>query len=453
PQDGIYKIKRVVPGCGITIESKEIIVQDSYGIELHKESIDGLGNHCEPFPYFRIATNITGEGLLYRWFLNDQLIPDSTETHLMAVASGDYHASIINLNTGKVYASSKYRLDRKDYLQALPLSKVENGCGSAAVIKIDDAFANKYLIEDITWKLNGQELPAEKNLFIRAVASGDYTSSVRYTSYYSDKASCKYNSFTHFEKKPDFNVNIGYGYAGSGCKVDSFKVFVEANQGYTYEWTRNDTTLTNKRSNEIFIKDKSIYRAYVNRGDGCIKETDEISLEGCASGAFNQFVLLNPPVISAERTTVLANEKSYIKAEGCTDVNYQWLKDEIPLTGATQASLELRQTGTYSLQIEKFGCKAVSNAIDIIVESILSEEGTAEIRIKAFPNPTYEKLQIELPATGNASLTLLSSRGEVLRKDSFTNTTIVDLKGVPEGVYLLTIEAGRQRFVKKIVRR
>ncbi|WP_165372231.1 SBBP repeat-containing protein [Emticicia agri] len=455
PPDGRYKIKRPIPGCGVTVESKEIIVEDGYGIELHKESIDGLGNHCEPFPYFRIATNITGEGLLYRWFLNDQLIPDSTETHLMAVASGDYHASIINLSTGKVYASGKYRLDRKDYLQALPLSKVDNGCGTAAVIKIDDAFAAKYLIEDITWKLNGQELPNEKSLFIRATVSGDYTSSVRYTSFYSDKASCKYNSFTHFEKKPDFNVNIGYGYAGSGCKVDSFKVFLEANKEYTYEWTRNDTLLSNRTSNELFIKDKNIYRAYVNRGDGCIKETDEISLTGCASDAFNQFVMLNPPLISAEKTTVLAHEKSFIKAEGCTDVNFQWLKDEMPLIGANQSALELRQTGTYSLQIEKFGCKSVSNTIDIVVESILSEEGTADIQIKAFPNPTNEILQIVLPDwhEGKASLTLLNSKGEVLRKDSFTDTTTLDLKGTPEGVYLLTIDTLKQRFVKKIIKK
>lgn len=454
PQDGVYKIKRTVPGCGVTVDSKEIIIQDGYGIELHKESIDGLGNHCEPFPYFRIATNITGSGLLYRWFLNDQLIADSTETHLMAVASGDYHASIINLNTGKVYASGKYRLDRKDYLQALPLSKVENGCGTAAVIKIDDAFAAKYLIEDITWKLNGVELPNEKSKFIRAVASGDYTSSVRYTSFYSDKALCKYNSFTHFEKKPDFNVNIGYGYAGSGCKVDSFKVFVDANQKYSYQWTRNDTLISKKTANELFVRDKAVYRAYVNRGDGCIIETNDISLTGCASDAFNQFVLLNPPVISAERTTVLANDKSFIKAEGCTDVNFQWLKNEIPVSGGNLASLELRQTGTYALQIEKFGCKAVSNAIDIIVESILSEEGTAEIQIKAFPNPTYETLQIALPAGGysKASLSLLNSKGEIIKKDSFTDNTTLDLKGIPEGVYLLTIDADRQRFVKKIVK-
>ncbi|MBA4851481.1 T9SS type A sorting domain-containing protein [Emticicia sp. BO119] len=455
PPDGVYKIKRTVPGCSVTVESKEIIIQDGYGIELHKETIDGLGNHCEPFPYFRISTNITGEGLLYRWFLNDQLIPDSTETHLMAVASGDYHASIINLNTGKVYASRKYRLDRKDYLQALPLSKVDNGCGTAAVIKIDDAFATKYLIEDITWKLNGQELPNEKNLFIRATASGDYTSSVRYTTFYSEKTSCNYNSFTHFEKKPDFNVNIGYGYAGSGCKVDSFKVFVEANQAYKYQWARNDTLLNNQTSNELFVKDKSIYRAYVDRGDGCIKETDEISLSGCASDAFAQFVMLNPPVISAEKKTILANEKSFIKAEGCTDVNFQWLKDEIPLTGANEPALELRQTGSYALQIEKFGCKNVSNTIDIIVESILSEEGTAEIEIRAFPNPATETLQIVIPvaSVGNSSITLQNSKGETLRKASFTQTTTINLKDLSEGVYLLTIETDKQRFVKKIVKK
>lgn len=455
PQDGIYKVKRQVPGCGVSVESKEIIIQDGYCIELHKESIDGLGNHCEPFPYFRVATNISGSGLRYQWFINNQLIRDSVENHLMAISSGDYHVSIIMPGTGKTYVSGKYRLDRKDYLQALPLSKIENGCGSAAVIKIDDAFASKYLIEDIVWKLNGTELIDEKKLFIRATASGEYTSSVRYNFFYSDKASCKYNSFAHFEKKPDFNVNIGYSYAGSGCKVDSFKIFVEANPAYKYEWTRNDTLISNNTSNELFIKDKGIYRASVNRGDGCIKESEEISLTGCTSDAFNEFLLLNPPQISAEKLTVLADEKSFIKVEGCSDVNFQWLKDAVPITGANQPSFELKQTGTYTLEIEKYGCKTVSKPIDIIVESILSGENAEDIQINVFPNPSSETLQILLPAgsESRASIKLLNNKGETIITDSFTNTTTVDLKGIPEGSYLLTITTQKQRFVKKIIKK
>lgn len=454
PSDGIYKVKRPVPGCGLSIESKEIIVKDGYGIELHRESIDGLGNHCEPFPYFRIATNITETGLQYQWFLDNQLIRDSTKNHLMAISSGDYHVSIVIPYTGKTYVSAKYRLDRRDYLQALSLSKVENGCGSAAVIKIDDAFANKYLIEDITWKLNGKELADEKNLFIRAVASGEYTSSVSYNSYYSDKASCEYNSFTHFEKKPDFNVNIGYSYAGSGCKVDSFKVFVEAKPTYKYEWFRNDTIISQHKSNELFVKDKGVYRAVVNRGEGCLKESDEISLTGCTSEAFNEFLLLNPPLISAEKVTVLADEKSFIKVEGCTDVNFQWLKDAAPLAGANQGTLELKQTGTYTLQIEKFGCKVISNSIAIVVENILSQEEAKEIQIKAYPNPVTETLQVTMPATAGAAatLTLLNSRGQTVRSDSFKNTTAINLQGLPAGTYLLVIDAQKKRFVKKIMK-
>ncbi len=455
PQDGIYKIKRPVPGCGVSVESKEIIVQDGYSIELHRESIDGLGNHCEPFPYFRISTNITGEGLQYQWFLNNQLIQDSTQNHLMAIASGDYHVSIVIPHAGKTYVSGKYRLDRMDYLQALPLSKVENGCGSAAVIKIDDAFASKYLIEDIVWKVNGKEIANEKNLFIRATASGEYTSSVKYNFLYSDKASCKYNSFAHFDKKPDFNVNIGYAYAGSGCKVDSFKVFVDANPAYRYEWTRNDTLIRNRNANELFIKDKGAYRASVNRGDGCINESDEISLIGCTADGFNEFLLLNPPLISAEKTTVLANEKSFIKVEGCSGVNFQWMKDAEPIAGANQASLELQQTGIYTLQIEKFGCKTVSNPIEIIVENILSGEEAGDIQVKAFPNPASETLQIVLPAMGEskATIKLFNTRGEIIMSDSFTNSTMIDLKGIPDGVYLLSFDLNNKQFVKKIIKK
>lgn len=450
-QEGVYKVKERLGN--IVKESNEITVRNAVAVGITQLIYNQDGDPCKPGPLLK-CTLEPNKPVLYQWFLNGVLVNDSTRNHFSPVTTGEYQVSVYFPNENQVYISGKYKLTPQDFPKSLPIEKTEDVCNGKALLKVSDAFMQKYEFQSIVWRLDGTDIPEATEPYYVATKGGYYTFSVKYL--LEDKTTvCNYNSFIEYNKKPEVNLNLGYAYAGSGCVVDSFKIFVGYNAKYTYTWMRNDTILKNANTNELFIKDKGKYKGYIVRDDGCIKITDEVSLKGCTPENSNKFLLLNPPAITADKSIVYVNEKSLIKSTGCTDVNFQWLKDTMPIAGATQANLEVSQSGGYSLKIEKFGCEAVSNPVKIIVENILSSEEKPPLNILVYPNPVTEVLSVQLPVSIHTKVpvTLNDSRGIIIHTWLIDKQANLTLKDLPEGVYLLTFEIDQQRIVKKIIKK
>lgn len=449
--DGTYQVKELFQN--ITKESNELVFSNGIIVEIKKETYNQLGDPCRPGPYLKCIFVTTGP-VRYQWFFNGNPVKDSTNSHFNPVTTGVYQVSVYLPDKNVTYVSGRYQLVPADFPKSLPITKIDDVCSGNALLKVSDAFMQKYQFRSIIWRLDGQEIPNETNPYYKATQSGYYTFSVKYL-VDSRPEECNYNSFIEFTRKPGTDMNLGYAYAGSGCVVDLFKIFVEYNKNYTYSWTRNDALLKNEQSNELFIKDKGIYKAIVSKGDGCVNETNAITLKGCTSENSNQFLMLNPPVITADKTTVFVNEQSFIRTNGCTDVNFQWFKDDEAIAGANQAVFEIKQSGTYRLQIDKFGCTAVSEPVKIIVENILSSGPETDLQIKVYPNPFTESISIELPAWLNKAvdLTLTDISGKQIKNWKIEHRKNLSLAEIPEGVYLLSFEVNNQRFVKKIIRK
>jgi hypothetical protein len=135
-------------------------------------------------------------------------------------------------------------------------------------------------------------------------------------------------------------------------------------------------------------------------------------------------------------------------------VNFQWIRDPDPIVGANQSSFEIKQSGTYRLEIEKLGCVAVSEPITIVVENILSAEPETEAAIKVFPNPFDETISIELPIgvhTGT-EVKLTDTAGKLVKRWRVDTKHDLDLRDVADGVYLLSFEVGGKRVVRKVVK-
>jgi hypothetical protein len=448
--DGTYQVKEYFEG--IIKESNELVINAGVAVEIIKETSFQLGDPCRPGPYLR-CTFLSDIPVTYQWYFNGVPVKDSTNSHFNPVTTGEYYVSVHMPNRNRTYLSGKYVLLPSDFPKSLPIFRIDDACSGHALLKVDDAFMQKYQFKSIVWRLAGQDIPNETLPYYKATKSGYYTFSLKYQ-VDNKPGECTYNSFIDFTKNPFTDLNLGYAYAGSGCVVDSFKVFVEYNKDYNYSWTKNDTLLKNERSNELFINDKGVYKAIINKGDGCNRETNAVTLNGCTPNSSNQFLMLNPPVLTADKTTVFVNEQSFIRANGCSNVNFQWLKDTEPISGANQADFEIKQSGTYRLQIEKLGCTAVSEPIKIIVENLLSEEPGADLQIKVFPNPFNESVSIELPVWINKGTTvkLTDITGKLVKSWKVDATHTLELSELPDGVYLLSFEVDKKRVVRKVVK-
>ncbi len=456
--DGTYKAKQYFEN-GTVKESNEVVIKDGLVLNVTKAVTYDDGDICKPMPNLIATINnqvFPNGDLKYQWYLNGLAVKDSTFRHFRAVMPGDYHAIVFVVSRNQAYSTGRFKIVTEDFPKSLSITKIEDICGAKALLKVDDSFMQRYTFQSIVWKVDDKVIPAATQPFYNANKGGYYTFSVQYKENTIGKT-CTYNSFINFEKKNDFKLNLGYAYAGSGCVVDSFKVFTEQNPKYFYSWTKNDVPIEKQATNEIFIKDKARYKGIVKRNDGCVNETDEISLKGCTSDEDEKFLLLNPPKITADKTRFFNDEKALLSFEGCPNVNLQWLKNDQLIVGANQKTLEVRETGNYILEIEKSGCKTATNALKISVETILAVgEENPNFNIEVYPNPTEEKLFVSIPPQINMPIDvkITDVSGKLIEKYYFSDSKsqFIDLKSFQMGVYFLVFDVEGKRVVKRIVK-
>ena len=257
--------------------------------------------------------------------------------------------------------------------------------------------------------------------------------------------------------RPAFKPNVGLFYAANTCVVDSFKLFTDYNGSNKYVWYRDDLAMKNASEAEIFVKDKSKYKVLVTSSEGCSAISEPIQLKTCDNGNDSRALIINPPVIVADKKSIYSDEKAVLSFEGCSNVNLQWLKDAERITGANLKTLEVKTAGNYTLQIEKFGCVATSSAMKISVETVLAtDEEIPSFDIEVYPNPTEDNLIISMPSQINSPITVKMTNilGRLIKNYDLEQgkKQIIDVKTLPEGMYFLVFETNGKRVVKKIIK-
>ncbi|MBA3899010.1 MAG: T9SS type A sorting domain-containing protein [Bacteroidetes bacterium] len=100
------------------------------------------------------------------------------------------------------------------------------------------------------------------------------------------------------------------------------------------------------------------------------------------------------------------------------------------------------------------GCSA-TDVDSIFVEDCtvgIKKQGLAE-SIKVFPNPAKDELTVFAGSTEISTISILTINGQVLSRKSFKpgDDHSVSVSNIPPGLYLLVMEIGNERVVKKII--
>ena len=69
-----------------------------------------------------------------------------------------------------------------------------------------------------------------------------------------------------------------------------------------------------------------------------------------------------------------------------------------------------------------------------------------------FPNPTKDKITIEVTEPDLVQLKLFSTIGECLYSESFIHHTSLHLVKFPKGVYFLELKTKDKQIIKKVIR-
>lgn len=128
-------------------------------------------------------------------------------------------------------------------------------------------------------------------------------------------------------------------------------------------------------------------------------------------------------------------------------------------TGDTTASITVDSSGIYTVTTTDFlGCESTTSDTVVVLPCLGFQENDFESALSIYPNPASTNLNFKWNVSGTEYLNihLYNSTGaEILRAEKIKVNSVtenrIDISGLSSGIYLIAIDSGERRVVKKIV--
>ncbi len=127
-----------------------------------------------------------------------------------------------------------------------------------------------------------------------------------------------------------------------------------------------------------------------------------------------------------------------------TGTSYQWYKNGVAITGATNRTYDTDASGSYTVTVKREDCEYSSNAYNHTFVSVYNPD--AKI-VRVYPNPTQGNLHVELENFDIQSISVTSMTGQTVLRT--TNTTL-DLTHLPRGMYVVAVKTAQGIYTAKV---
>ncbi len=153
-----------------------------------------------------------------------------------------------------------------------------------------------------------------------------------------------------------------------------------------------------------------------------------------------------PPIITQNGYTLTSSASDF----------YQWQLDASDISGATNQSYDIQQSGFYTVVVsDSNGCQ---NLTTLYVEITAIQEVNYPFNISINPNPSHGKFILELINEGNNNLSIqiINTIGQTVysSKEMLSAADLnreIDLSNMAPGVYCIMIDLGSNSIRKKII--
>lgn len=137
--------------------------------------------------------------------------------------------------------------------------------------------------------------------------------------------------------------------------------------------------------------------------------------------------------------------------------SYKWYKDEILISGATNKTYNVTQTGDYKVEITDInGCTSTSDAVHKDVSSLI--EFNKSISLEIYPNPSTGMFDLTINSLKPESISLIiyDMMGNCIYRKEYQVTTDyfndqVDLSNFRKGIYFVRVRTAEYSGVVRLV--
>ena len=137
------------------------------------------------------------------------------------------------------------------------------------------------------------------------------------------------------------------------CQGESVTISANTGVGYKYQWRNNGKNISGAINPDFTASTNGNYRVVITNIYGCYDSSSSIN------------VTVNPtpeiPLLTANGATSFCEGGNVMLSTSLTGVNYQWLKDDLNISGANSQSIFINTSGIYRLEVSNtFNCKSSS---------------------------------------------------------------------------------------------
>jgi len=212
--------------------------------------------------------------------------------------------------------------------------------------------------------------------------------------------------------------------------------FIDKSGGNVTSWNWN---FGDNQSRINTSTTQNAFHSFTN--EGIFSVTLTVS-DGSVSRTYTKNVLIEPNNVNAN--TIVSSGTSllsFLQAD-----NYQWYKNDMPIDGATSRTYDYAgDLGSFVVVISTSNCNVAS--VPYVVTEI--ENANGEVQIS--PNPAKDFIRVS-GARSRAYVSITDAVGrEVLHSSYFENETVLDVRYLNEGLYILKIENSGSQIQRKIL--
>lgn len=271
------------------------------------------------------------------------------------------------------------------------------------------------------WKESGTDLPGATRNPLYVTTAGDY--SVQIT----DSNGCQATSgevtidvkmVTPFHITPHGNTYF--------CEGE--KLMLSTQHGFTsYQWYHNGTYIPGATDTMVYVSKTGKYT---------VKVQDPVNSCFGTSAGYNILVIATPD------SPVIVQSGMRLSAPGFSGVSYQWFRNGLPISGATDSFIFISRDGIYAVEVTNEQDCSNRGILNVTGTGIEDNTITAD-QIRVYPNPAQDHLNIEAPA--GVTVTLTDIQGKTLFRQ--TDARSIDMAPMAAGMYLIIFTDKHNRTI------
>lgn len=283
-------------------------------------------------------------GATYQWLLNGNPVPGGFSNTYQADSAGQWSV-VATSGAGCADTATSITVSL-----ATPPTSVLTSSGNTSFCDGDSVLLQATGGQTYAWQLNGATLPAQSSASLWATQNGQYTVVAI------DSNGCRDTSaqvpVTVF---PIPQAGLTPATTQNICLGDS--LLLVGSGGGQYQWTFNTQALSGDTLSFLIASTPGDYAVIVTGNGGCT----DTSL----TYALTVFPPIQPGLSITGSPFICPGDTVLLTGFG--GVSFQWFMDGNPIPGATQQTLAVTATGSYSVLVGDLnGCEAESRVINIL---------------------------------------------------------------------------------------